>query len=89
VNNEEVYYARFKVRNNSFIFTETLDIIRKEDLKNDKNITAFGNCSGCNNIAAPDSLFIARLSRSIEPAENFDNLEPSYMKNFIIKEKKK
>lgn len=90
VNNEELYFARFKVCGNSFIFTQNLAIIKKEDLKTDiPGVAVFGNFSGSNNLNAPDSFFVAKLSKEITPVLNFDALEPNYIKNFIIKEKRK
>jgi tRNA threonylcarbamoyladenosine biosynthesis protein TsaB len=92
VNVEELYYAKFKVTGNSFIFTEKLEIIKKEDLDlNSPDTLFYGNAAGINRISAPGSFFVAKLSRDsgLKPIQDFDNLEPGYLKNFIIKEKKK
>jgi tRNA threonylcarbamoyladenosine biosynthesis protein TsaB len=92
VNMEELYYARFQVKNNSFIFTENLEIIRKEELDSySPDLLFYGNGVGYDRISAPDSFYIAKLSRisGLNPIHDFDNLEPGYLKNFIIKEKKK
>lgn len=89
VNSEELYYAKFKVCGNSFIFTEKLDIIRKEELKMLQGIPVFGNYAGMNIKSSPDSLYVAKMSRSIKPVVDFDDLEPTYIKNFFIKEKLK
>jgi tRNA threonylcarbamoyladenosine biosynthesis protein TsaB len=92
VNVEELYYAKFKVTGNSFIFTENLGIISKEDLDiNAPDTLFYGNAAGINRISSPDSFYIAKLSREsgLISIHDFDNLEPGYLKNFIIKEKKK
>jgi tRNA threonylcarbamoyladenosine biosynthesis protein TsaB len=92
VNMEELYYSKFKVLNNSFIFTENLKIIKKEELElNTPGLLFFGNAPGINRLASPDSFFVAKLSKNsgLHPVYEFDNLEPGYLKNFIIKEKKK
>jgi tRNA threonylcarbamoyladenosine biosynthesis protein TsaB len=92
VNMEELYYAKFKVFNNSFIFTEKLKIIKREELDlSSKSTLFFGNASGIGKTASPDALSVARLSRDsgLNSIHDFDNLEPGYMKNFIVKEKTK
>jgi tRNA threonylcarbamoyladenosine biosynthesis protein TsaB len=54
VNVEELYYAKFKVTGNSFIFTENLGIISKEDLDiNAPDTLFYGNAAGINRISSP------------------------------------
>jgi tRNA threonylcarbamoyladenosine biosynthesis protein TsaB len=92
VNMEELYYARFQVLNNSYIFTEDLKIIKKIELDfNAPDLLFYGNGTGLNSISSPDAFFVAKMSRhsGLKSIEDFDNLEPGYLKNFIIKEKKK
>jgi tRNA threonylcarbamoyladenosine biosynthesis protein TsaB len=92
VNMDEVYFAGFKVIDNSYIFTEKLEIVNKTalNLKNSGRIY-FGNAVN-SSISAPGSKYIAKWGRKsgtkISP-EEIDNIEPFYLKNFIIKEKNK
>jgi tRNA threonylcarbamoyladenosine biosynthesis protein TsaB len=91
VNMDEVYFAGFQVIGNNYIFTENLEIIKREDLLKTGNNIIFGNAAD-NNISAPDALYIAKWSRqsgSEKAVYEFDDLEPAYHKNFIIKENKK
>jgi tRNA threonylcarbamoyladenosine biosynthesis protein TsaB len=92
VNMEEFYFAKFQVLHNNFIFTEELKIIKKEELDSyDPDLLLFGNSAGLDRISSPGSLFVAKMSKEsgLKPIEDFDNLEPGYLKNFIVKEKKR
>jgi tRNA threonylcarbamoyladenosine biosynthesis protein TsaB len=93
VNMEEVYFAMFKVNGNSYIFTENLRIYKKEEVNfNIPGVSYFGNVIEKSGISAPYALYVAKWCRNSEIINNssdFDNLEPIYLKDFIIKEKKK
>jgi len=96
VNKDEVYFAKFKIRGNSYIFVEDLTI-----LKNDIFISKADRCQVfgssvllLNKIPeypmVPDPLFIAKWAKEYgveKKTFNFDFMEPNYLKEFIVKEK--
>ena len=95
VNKEEVYFAKFQIRGNSYIFVEDLTILRKDlFVKKAEGLKVFGNASillgkPVEYPSAPDPLFIAKWA--IEFGTNkktfkYDFIEPNYLKDFIIKE---
>lgn len=92
INTEEVYFAKFHIKMNSFIFTEELKILQNFELKFlDKSIKKFGSAFNQKVLNSPEPEFIAMWAVSF--GENvktidIDNLEPHYLKNFIVKEKK-
>jgi tRNA threonylcarbamoyladenosine biosynthesis protein TsaB len=94
VNTLEIYYAGFYVNSNNYIFTENLQIITyAEFLQKSKNIAVFGNAAperGIERISAPPGSAVAKWARlNGKGTFDYDFTEPNYMKNFIIKEKKK
>lgn len=92
INRDEVYFAKFYLKMNSYIFTEELKILQKSDLKFlDNNIKKFGTAFNQNEITAPEPDFVARWAANFgEKLKTYDidNLEPNYLKNFIVKESK-
>ncbi len=90
VNSEELYYASFKVKANSFIFVHNLTVINKKELPETEIGTAvFGDFTG-NNISVPSAYSIAKwcsLSGNKLVTFDYDYLEPNYIKNFIVKGK--
>jgi tRNA threonylcarbamoyladenosine biosynthesis protein TsaB len=99
VNMEEIYYAKFQVKANNYIFVESLQILTikefREKLNNCKLV--FGNAAQKfaedgelkkSGISAPRSLYVAKWS-DMYGGElgtfDYDYLEPEYLKNFIIK----
>lgn len=100
VNKEEVYYAKFKIKANSYIFTDKLTILTNEDfLKNVSGMKIFGDACyliegekfdhGMSLISALDITHWA-LEFGLEGFNyDFDYLEPYYLKNFIVKERLK
>ncbi len=92
INTEEVYFAKFHVKMNNYIFTEELKILPKSELNLMQNKfykfgTAFSNITP----SSPDPEFIARWAKHFGEKlkiNDVDNLEPHYLKNFIVKEKK-
>ena len=97
MNKEEVYFARFQIRGNNYIFTEDLTILKNDlFIKKAEGCKVFGNSAfllGREVVipSAPDPLFIAKWSvefGSKKKTFKYDFLEPNYIKNFIVKEKK-
>jgi tRNA threonylcarbamoyladenosine biosynthesis protein TsaB len=94
VNVEEVYYARFHIKSNNYIFAEKLQIINISELQEkSKGYRIFGNAFDKNNeFSAPRPLYVAEwcnLYGTEHKTFNFDFLEPNYFKNFIVKESHK
>jgi tRNA threonylcarbamoyladenosine biosynthesis protein TsaB len=103
VNIEEVYFAKLKKTSQGYVFIENLQVISHNSAAaKSKDILIFGNAlldSGNNlnlksrqrNISSPEAKYIAKWSLlcGIEKTlYDYDFLEPVYVKNFIVKEKK-
>jgi len=100
VNKNEVYYARFQVDSNNYIFVEQLTILNNTDfIRKSTNIKTFGNAASIlgepvserKTPSAPAPEFVASWARNFgmnRKTSNYDYLEPNYLKNFHIKEKK-
>ncbi len=88
-------------KSNNYIFVENLKIVNRTEyqvLK--KGCLVFGNVeteprqqmkSDKANIEAPSALFVSRWSKFFGndlATKNYDYLEPNYLKNFIVKERK-
>jgi tRNA threonylcarbamoyladenosine biosynthesis protein TsaB len=93
VNAEEVYFAKFQVKGNSYIFVEKLSIIKHSDLRKNNNLL-FGNAANLNNgkaafgFSAPSSKYIAQWAEKFGEYRltfNYDYLEPDYLKELLIK----
>jgi tRNA threonylcarbamoyladenosine biosynthesis protein TsaB len=94
VNLEEVYYARFHIKSNNYIFAEKLQIINISELpERSKGYKVFGNAINKENeFSAPRPLYVAEWCNSYGAKYktfNYDFLEPNYFKNFIVKESHK
>ena len=94
VNVEEVYYARFHIKSNNYIFAENLQIINMTELpERSKGYRVFGNALKKNNeFSAPRPLYVAEwcnLNGAEHKTFTYDLLEPNYFKNFIVKESHK
>jgi len=98
VNKEEVYFTRFQIRGNNYIFAEDLTILTKEHfIQKSEGCQVFGNSSvllgkPVEYPSVPDPLFIAKWAVNFgdnRKTFNYDFLEPNYLKDFIVKEKKK
>ncbi|MCH7772683.1 MAG: tRNA (adenosine(37)-N6)-threonylcarbamoyltransferase complex dimerization subunit type 1 TsaB [Bacteroidetes bacterium] len=100
VNRSEVYYARFQIKSNSFIFADDLKILTNEDfIKKINGIKTFGNAykyivNNENNITAnsPTAEYIARWAVKFggnKFSYDYDYFEPVYIKNFVIKKRSK
>jgi tRNA threonylcarbamoyladenosine biosynthesis protein TsaB len=101
VNMEEIYYAKFKINLNNYIFVENLQIINHDDFRNlAKDTLTFGNVNFDNSsdkieskniFAAPSPKYVAIWSKTFGAdltTFNYEYLEPNYLKKFIIKERK-
>ncbi len=98
VNSDELYLAKFQIKSNSYIFANNLELITRNEFSK-RNYTGllFGN-SGfiepvnfCKNISSPNSLYVAKWCKAFGDSLrtfDYDFLEPNYLKNFIVKERK-
>ncbi len=97
VNIDEVYFAKFQIKANNYIFVENLKILSYSDfLNSSEDVLTFGNASRNKEsfsnykqeIFAPEPRFVAEWAVTYGK-ENFrqdiDYLEPNYLKNFTIK----
>ncbi len=97
VNIEEIYYAKFFIKSNNYIFADNVRIINHSEFKNlAENSIVFGNAVNKNfqklvkkkiSLSSPSPKFIAKWSKQFgTDLFNFeyDFLEPQYLKNFII-----
>ena len=98
VNKDEVYFMRFQIKGNNYIFGEELTILTKEIFeKKSQDCQVFGNSIALLGKSirypfVPDALFIAKWAVQFgvnRKTTNYDFLEPNYLKDFIIKEKSK
>ena len=92
VNAEEVYFAVFKVKRNSYIFVENLNIIKLSDLdKKAGNKLLFGNTENHTEsfkFTAPSAKYVAKWTQKFGSdllTYDYDLLEPDYLKKLIIK----
>ncbi len=94
VNAEELYFARFQIKGNSYIFEENLQIIKQSELikEADKELI-FGNFNENSEItsdifSAPSPKYIAKWAKIFGSnllTFNYDLMEPNYLKELIIK----
>ena len=100
VNKEEIYYAKFQIKANSYIFTDQLTILPNGDfLRNATGIRTFGNANSLLKenekdqvLSAPSALWIAKWASDFGNEKlnyDFDYLEPLYLKNFYVKVRQK
>lgn len=97
VNIDEVYFAKFQIKANNYIFVENLKILSYIDfLRSSKDVLTFGNASRNKEsssyykqeIFAPEPKFVAEwaVTHGKENVrQDIDYLEPNYLKNFTIK----
>ncbi len=101
VNKNEVYFAKFAITSNSYIFINKLNILKLKDLKKSiSGIKVFGNALKLvypeietdNHFPfSPDPLYVAKWAERFgqeRKSNDYDYLEPNYLKNFIFKERK-
>lgn len=98
VNKDEVFFSKFQIKGNNYIFVEDLTILTKElFIQKSKGFKVFGNSVTLNEKQVaypmvPDPLFVAKWAIEFGIAKkifNYDFLEPNYLKDFIVKEKNK
>ena len=98
VNSEEIYFAKFKVRANNYIFARVLEIVKASDQINiEKDCPVYGNASFSSEpvnqkraINSPKPEYVAKWAKYFgnEILKNeFDFLEPNYLKKFIVRDK--
>lgn len=95
VNSEELYFARFQIKGNNYIFAENLSIIKHSDLdKKSGKDPVFGNFSdnsgnnAARGFAAPSARYVAGWARVFGNnllTYDYDLMEPEYLKELIIK----
>jgi len=96
VNKDEVYYSKFKITSNTYIFADELTILANEEfVKKSAGYKVFGNASylvdedkNSNIISAPSAEYVAEWALKFgrkSSTFNYDYLEPRYLKNFIVK----
>jgi tRNA threonylcarbamoyladenosine biosynthesis protein TsaB len=100
VGRDDVYFAKFQIIGNSYIFKEELKIITVLELNLIcEDILLFGNAFNLSSeksknyksISAPDPEYIAKWAVTFgigNKLTDIDFLEPNYLKDFIVKEKK-
>jgi tRNA threonylcarbamoyladenosine biosynthesis protein TsaB len=100
VGRDELYFAKFQIKGNNYIFREELKIVPLfKPILIPENILVYGNGFGSGsekplnfkNISAPDPEFVAKwaaLFGSDKKTSDIDFIEPNYIKDFIVKEKK-
>lgn len=98
VNNDEVFFTRFQINDNNYIFGQALTILTNElFIEKAEGHRVFGNSGHLVNQSnkfplVPDPLFIAKWAVEFGQDKrtfDYDFLEPNYLKDFIIKEKSK
>ncbi len=98
LNNEEVYYAKFKISPNNYIFTDALTILPIDKLKDIVGgLKLYGNSmekiNGTINsslICSPSPQYVAKWALIFGKDKlifDYDYYEPIYIKNFIVKDK--
>ncbi len=96
VNKDEVYYSKFKIKSNSYIFADELTILTNEEFVDKATgIKVFGSASYLveedkNSIitSAPSAEYVAEWAFKFGEKKStfdYDNTEPSYLKDFIVK----
>jgi tRNA threonylcarbamoyl adenosine modification protein YeaZ len=99
VNKDEVYYAKFQIKANNYIFVEDLTILTNiEFVKKANGIRVFGNAPYStvgelnNSLCSPLPEFIAKWAIKFGKERmtyDFDYLEPLYIKTFNVKKRQK
>ncbi len=96
VNKDEVYYSKFKIKSNCYIFADELTILANEEFVNKSiGIKVFGSASHLleenkNNslISSPSAEYVAEWALKFGEKNStfdYDYLEPFYLKNIIVK----
>ena len=100
VGRDELYFAKFQIMGNNYIFKEELKIVPLLEFSSFvKDVPVFGNVVTLDtdinidvkNISSPDPEFIAKWATNFglnKIISEIDFIEPNYIKDFIVKEKK-
>jgi len=93
VNSDEIYYAKFQIKDNSYIFVDALQILKLADIGNKNAANKYGNVftDDSGNMSVPGAVYIAKWAVSYGNSLltlNYDYIEPNYLKNFIVKVKR-
>ena len=99
VGRDELYFAEFQIKANSYIFKQELKIVpnsvensfKNEDLIFGNAFELKSNNKNYKKISAPNPLYVAKwaVNFGLENANfDVDFIEPNYLKDFIVKEKK-
>ena len=100
VGRDEWYFAKFQINSNSFIFNQQLKIVPANSVNLfEENELVFGNLDSTKlgknivhkNISAPQAESVARWAEKFGKeisTDKIDFIEPDYLKDFIVKEKK-
>jgi tRNA A37 threonylcarbamoyladenosine modification protein TsaB len=99
VGRDELYFAKFQIKSNNYIFKEELKIIpildfnsisNKDKIFGNVDIENSDNMFDITNISAPEAEFVAQWAikyGSKKRINEIDFIEPNYLKDFIVKEK--
>lgn len=96
VNKDEVYYSKFNIKSNNYIFVDELTILTNEEFVNKSiGIKVYGSASylveedkNSNIISSPAAEYVAEWALKFGEKNltfDYDYLEPSYLKDFIVK----
>jgi tRNA threonylcarbamoyladenosine biosynthesis protein TsaB len=96
VNKDEVYYSKFKLTSNSYIFVEELTLLPNDEfIERAGNTKVIGNANYLLNkagqqqiISSPNAEYIAKWALKYGGdlfSKEYDYFEPMYVKNFIVK----
>lgn len=96
VNSEEIFTAKFKVKSNSYIFVQEVEIVKlTNSLFRNEDCKIIGNINEKNNleksiipISYPKAEFVAKWALYFGINKllfDFDLLEPNYLKKFLVK----
>lgn len=99
VNKDEVYYAKFEINSNNYLFVEELTVLpRDEFIDRVGDAKVFGNAYSSMNdsqmftISSPSAEYIAKWALKYGNnlfSNEFDYFEPMYIKNIKFKERVK
>jgi tRNA threonylcarbamoyladenosine biosynthesis protein TsaB len=96
VNKDEVYYSKFKINSNTYIFADQLTILANEEfVRKSIGTKVFGSASylieedkNGNIISSPSAEYVAEWALKFggkNSTFDYDYLEPRYLKDFIVK----
>jgi len=98
VNKDEVYYSKFKIKSNNYIFVDELTILPIDEfIDRAVGIKVIGNACNIidesqNTFSSPDAEYIAKWALKFGKelfSNEYDYFEPMYIKNFKVLERDK